>query len=224
MIVRDMSLTRVLSASLFVLAGFAFATAFATAAPAPADPPQKKAEEKKDDGEQSDENADQAAKKSEAKDAEAQAETPAMGGDASVPRPRTRKPLPTKVDPKTGQKVFVLTNDGLVERFGEPKQALSSASVPYGETGTAAAAPGDEPSEDDPAAQRAVEIRRELRRHRANLLRFRNPLLPRPELTDDEKAAQSGRDNVERIAMTEDRIAELERELAELQAQGGAGN
>lgn len=219
MSVREMSLSRVLLSTLIALAALVLAAPAVSAAPA--DPPDTQSEEKDAEEKKTGEEQSADAKKSgDAKSADEQ--QPVVGGDASVPRPRTRKPLPTKVDPKTGQKVLVLTNDGLVERFGETKRQLPSAAVPYGEVEeqkeSADAAPAEQADND----RRIVEIRRDLRRLRQNLLRYRNPLLPRPQLSEEEQAEQAGRDNVERIAMTESRIADLERELAELQAQRGA--
>ncbi|MDH3286094.1 MAG: hypothetical protein OEQ13_15280, partial [Acidobacteriota bacterium] len=117
------------------------------------------------------------------------------------------------------------TNEGLVEIFGERQQGLEPAAVPYEvESGEAPKdAAGEEQAEEamppGERDQRAAQIRQDLRRLRSNLLRYRNPLLPRPEVTEDEAAAQRGKDNVQRIELTNEKIAALEAELTELERE-----
>ncbi len=187
-----------------------------------ADADQKADQEEEQQAEKSGEKSDEAAE-SEAGAKDAEDSEPQVGGNAAVPRPLKKVKLPSKVDPKTGKKVLVLTNEGLVEIFGERREELPSAAVPY-ETPSADA---DASAEDEPDAgstmapgertRRINEIRLDLRRLRSNLLRYRNPLLPRPDVTDDEAAEQRGLDNVQRIELTNEKIAALEAELTELE-------
>ena len=213
-------LQRMLLAGLVVV----LATSAATIAIA-AEADQKDEQKNEQAAEESKAGEDGAGVEGESDAAAATEADPQVGGNAAVPRPRKPVKLPSKIDPKTGKKVLVLTNDGLVEIFGERQQGLEPAAVPYEvESGEAPkGAAGEEQAEEamppGERDQRAAQIRQDLRRLRSNLLRYRNPLLPRPEVTEDEAAAQRGKDNVQRIELTNEKIAALEAELTELERE-----
>lgn len=140
----------------------------------------------------------------------------AMLNPLSAQRPR----LPTRVDPKTGQEVIYITNDDLERMYGRVRpraEATSIAGYDYVSppAGAAAKAQAQAQQEQSPAetAARANEIRQEIARLRKNLTRLRNPLLGRPDMTQEETETQQGYDSVARVQWTEQRIAELQAEL-----------
>jgi hypothetical protein len=120
------------------------------------------------------------------------------------------------------------TNDDLKERFGDeaapaPEPGAAEAVAP--EAAPAPAAPPSEPAPDAAErAQRITEIDEELARLDKRLLAIRNPLLagtvpPTPE----EREAEAGLDNEQRLAQTEAKIAELKAALEELKRDLAGG-
>ena len=172
------------------------------------------------------------AKKGAAKDAKAPAPAAAAapasstrGGDATVPRPKAPVNLPTTKDPETGDSVLVISNDSLENIFGPPPADSGPAYFEYEPSAGDAKKPAAgkaAPKQD--ADARIAEIRQDLERLRGNRLRIRNPLLRRPEVTEEEAVEQQGMDNVQRLQATDARIAALEAELAELQAGARRGS
>jgi len=138
---------------------------------------------------------------------------------------------------KSGDLPAVITNDVLDRMFGTvekkeeavaPEQAAAAA--------PSAAKPGAPPDplkameeEQRRAAERQVKIAeaqknladaearvRDLEQRR---LAYRNPLLPRPKLSDEEANAQQGMDQAERVARTEQELAEARQEVQRAQAE-----
>ena len=136
---------------------------------------------------------------------------------------------------KEGDEPLVFTNDYLRKKFGDPEPETPAAGTPAeggektgeasGEAkqGEAAEAEGKAAEEEltpEQRAQRISEIQTEIERLNKRLLSIRNPLLAGVNpATEEERAEQAGKDNRERLQMTQDKIAKLEAELAELQGQ-----
>jgi len=146
----------------------------------------------------------------------------------SPPRPRGRVNLPTKIDPKTGQRVVSITNLDLERIYGTSVVPVSSAAATpdtgaVGGFGAAAQASLDVPPDAGSGSagvadsSRLAEIDDELKRLNRNELGIANPFLPPPKLTDAEKSAMQGKDNRERLEMTKQQIQELENEKARLE-------
>ena len=136
--------------------------------------------------------------------------------------------LPTRIDPKTGRQVVVISNSDLERLYGTSVVPVSSSAS------SVAPAPGSAPRDDSTAsatkkdagagesdtdnAARAAEIDAELKRLNDNARAMANPFLPPPKLTEAEKSAVEGRDNKERIELTRERIRELQQEKAGLES------
>jgi hypothetical protein len=176
-------------------------------------------------------------------------EEPASEGDASRPAtaPAPRVPsavplspprplgqtsriqkvtLPTRLDPKTGKQVVVISNTDLERLYGSSVVPVSSSAGP----GSSAA---ESAMRDDPAAAaedagargpggngaaRAAELDAEIKRLNDNARSMANPFLPPPKLTEAEKAALDGKNNKERLDVTRERIQELQQEKARLES------
>ncbi|MCU0229787.1 MAG: hypothetical protein MUC67_00260 [Acidobacteria bacterium] len=154
---------------------------------------------------------------------------------ASPPRPlgqtsRIQKAtLPTKIDPKTGQTVVVISNLDLERLYGSSVVPVSTTAR-SAESGTGSpmrdadallpmdqAAGGGGSGKPD-AAARAAELDAEIKRLNDNARSMANPLLPPPKLTDAEKSALDGKNNKERLDLTRERIQELQQEKARLES------
>jgi hypothetical protein len=177
-------------------------------------------------------------------------EEPASEGDASrpatVPAPRVpsavplspprplgqtsriqKVTLPTRLDPKTGKQVVVISNTDLERLYGSSVVPVSSSAGPG--NSAAESAMRDDPSSsssEDAGAQgpggngaaRAAELDAEIKRLNDNARSMANPFLPPPKLTDAEKAALDGKNNKERLDVTRERIQELQQEKARLES------
>ncbi|MBP7147016.1 MAG: hypothetical protein KBD01_05690 [Acidobacteria bacterium] len=162
-----------------------------------------------------------------APDAAAQPKKPAAKpGAPSLAPPKAKAPLqlPTRIDPKTGKKVIVITNADLERIYGPeagqepaPSPAISGQPV----EGVAAGEPPVQGVTDVPAtppgAPAPGDKRAELERLKKKALSLRNPFVPRVPQTEEEARGEQGLDNAQRVTATEKRIAELEAELAKQQ-------
>ena len=156
---------------------------------------------------------------------------------ASPPRPlgqtsRVAKvALPTRLDPKTGRQVVVISNADLERIYGTSVVPVSSSVGPAA-SGAASATRDDSAAnavKDDGSggsggngAARIAEIDAELKRLNDNALAIANPFQPPPKYTESEKAALEGMDNKERLDLTRARIQELQQEKAGLESPSGA--
>ena len=151
--------------------------------------------------------------------------------DLAPPRPIAEVPYPVVVDPKTGQKVIVITNDVLERRFGRSRPAPPppGANIPMPEPVKKLI---EEQRKEEAARKQAEEAARErqekirqLEQEIAHLerriLSIRNPFYrmpPRDQADRQEDAA--AKSNAERLAAAESRLRKLREELAKLKAQG----
>lgn len=151
---------------------------------------------------------------------QAEAEARPVGGDASVPR--TRSTLPKK------KGKVVITNDDLERMFGRSRVSATppaNARKPSSSTASSAAtaATTEQPAARQSRAEqvaKARELEQQIQRLRKNISAMRNPYLAPPKQTEEEKNAQQGLDNRQRIAQTEKQIQELEQQLAKLRSGG----
>lgn len=158
-------------------------------------------------------------KKSDPKQATSSTTPTTATRDLRVATPIVAEPLPVKKDPKTGQEVFVITNDDLDRRFGGSRATTPYLPPPLGNAtgttnGTASPAAGGAGSVD--AAERAKQVEADLERLKANTAKIKNPFLGRPQLTEGERQKVQGMDNAERLKQTQGQIAALEAELQKL--------
>lgn len=169
----------------------------------------------------------------QAEPATSSAPPPPVRPSMSPPRPVGKVALPTKVDPKTGQRIVSITNLDLERIYGRSVVPVSSATrspdtgagegfVSSAETPLEAPAAAGAASAGD--AARVAEINAELGRLNRNELGIVNPFLPPPKLSDAEKAAMQGKDNRQRLDMTKQRIQELEQEKARLESSPSGEN
>jgi hypothetical protein len=132
---------------------------------------------------------------------------------------RARQPEPV---PPTA-----FTNEDLTERFGPTEPGRQPSPEPPGTPpAMTEEAVGTEPGEPslsaEERARRISETESELQRLEKRLLAIRNPLLAGSvPLSEEERAAEQGLDNAERLRRTQARIDELEAKLAELRSAGG---
>jgi len=153
----------------------------------------------------------------------AEAARPQPGDIAAAARANAAKShladLPRKVDPKTGREVIVITNREL-ERYYPP---LPQDTKPVAQLPAVPPKPGGQPAEKPPGQaaqqQRIEQLEAEIARLRQKMMSLHNPYLPRAKETDEERQAEQGLDNRQRLEMTRKRLAELEAELA--RARGG---
>ncbi len=151
--------------------------------------------------------------------------------DLAPPRPIADVPYPVVVDPKTGQKVIVITNDVLERRFGRSRATPPppGANIPMPEPVKRLIDEQRKEAEARKQAEQAARERqekiRQLEQEIAHLerriLAIRNPFYrmpPRDQADRQEDAA--AKSNVERLAAAESRLRKLREELAKLKAQG----
>jgi hypothetical protein len=140
--------------------------------------------------------------------------------DTTVPRPKEDAALRVQKDPASGRDVYVVNNADLERRYGPSTARAGSTST--------AAQPPSAPAERNSnstagraaADARRAEIEKELERLRRNQLKIANPLIGAPVQNEEEKGKMRGMDNAARLAQTKEQIAQLEAELATLQADG----
>jgi hypothetical protein len=132
-----------------------------------------------------------------------------------------------KGDPVDGgeksNETFVFTNDDLEARYGSREPARRAA-VPLKPAAPKSLDPkGKSKQPSNPEAEieaenaaRRAEIEAEIERLRKREASLRNPFLPRVETTDEEKQREAGKDNATRLHEVQQRIRELEKELAGL--------
>ncbi len=151
--------------------------------------------------------------------------------DLAPPRPVADIPYPVRVDPQTGQKVIVITNEVLERRFGRARPAPPppGASIPMPD---AVKSLIDEQRKETEARRQAQEAARErqerirqLQQEIAHLerriLAIRNPFYRMPPRDESDRQEDArAKSNAERLAAAESRLRELREQLAKLQAQG----
>lgn len=136
--------------------------------------------------------------------------------------------LPTRVDPKSGRQVVVISNSDLERLYGTSVVPVSSSASRVDPASGSAPRDDSTPSANkkdagagesgaDNAA-RAAAIDAEINRLNDNARALANPFLPPPKLTEAEKSALDGKDNKERIDMTRERIQELRQEKSRLES------
>jgi len=136
--------------------------------------------------------------------------------------------LPRRIDPRTGREVIVVTNKELDRYYRPiPQESHPIASLPPVTPAKAGEArkPG---LQGGPAATRARQekirqIQAEIERLNRKILSLHNPYLPRPKESAEERRAEQGLDNRQRLEQTQKRLAELQAELARLQGGNGTG-
>ncbi|GEM_PF-6833469 len=151
--------------------------------------------------------------------------------DLAPPRPIADVPYPVVVDPKTGQKVILITNDVLERRFGRSRPAPPppGANIPMPEPVKKLIEEQRKEAEarkqaEEAARERQEKIRQleqEIAHLERRILAIRNPFYrmpPRDQADRQEDAA--AKSNVERLAAAESRLRKLREELAKLKAQG----
>jgi hypothetical protein len=139
--------------------------------------------------------------------------------DTTVPRPKEDAALRVQKDPATGREVYVVNNADLERRYG-PSTARAGSTSTVAQPPTAAAERSDSTAGRAAADARRADIEKELERLRRNQLKIANPLIGAPVQNAEEKGKMRGMDNAARLAQTKEQIAQLEAELATLQADG----
>ncbi len=151
--------------------------------------------------------------------------------DLAPPRPVADVPYPVIVDPKTGEKVIVITNEVLERRFGRPSATPPppGASIPM--PGAVASLIEDQRKEEEARRQaeaaarerqrKILQLEQEIAHLERRILSIRNPLYRMPPRTEeDRKEDETARSNAERLAAAQARLKKLREELARLKAQG----
>ncbi len=132
----------------------------------------------------------------------------------------------TKAKPKPKaeeEEVLTFTTEDMERKYGKspkPTPATQPSAEPEAKPDPLAQLQASQQAERDKLVQRAEAQRQvqaaqekvaELEKRLASL---RNPLLARPQLTEEEKAAWNGADQVDRVRMTEENLAAAHDELA----------
>ena len=148
---------------------------------------------------------------------------------------RSKRQKPTEA--KSGDMPAVITNEVLDRMFGKVEaEEDTKAQEQTGKATPSAAQPdakwdplkameaekqraADRHAQIAEAEKKVAEAESQLRELEKRLLAYRNPLLPRPEVSKEESAAQAGMNQVERVGRTEQQLAEARQQVERARAE-----
>ena len=135
----------------------------------------------------------------------------------------TNESLSEQADQAPQEPSAAYTNEDLQKRFGSSEPSAEPTSTPPAATAEtteetpAVTEPGEPPLPPEERARRIAEIDAELKRLEKRLVAVRNPLLAgTAQPTEEERAAEQGLDNAERLRQIEAKMDELKATLEEL--------